>query len=385
MDFTLTDDQRMLQQMVRDFAQKEIAPVAAQLDERSEFPSDNIRKMAELGLMGMMIPPEMGGSGLDMLTYVLALEELAVACASTAVTMSVNNSLFCGPIKRFGTPAQQQQYLPPFARGEKLGAYCLSEPGTGSDAANQQTTAVQQGDRYLLNGVKNFITNGPHAQAFIVFAMTDKAARHKGITAFIVDRDAPGCKIGKIEKKLGIRASSTSEVVLDQCAVPAANRLGQEGQGFAIAMNTLDYGRIGIAAQALGIGRAAFEFARRYAGERQAFGQAISQFQAIQWKLADMAMKLEAARLLLHQAAWMADQQQPFSKQAAIAKLFASEAANWIAKEAVQVLGGYGYVCEFPVERFYRDAKITEIYEGTSEIQRLVIARAVLRELEAGN
>lgn len=381
MHFALTDEQRMLQQAVRDFAQREIAPAAARLDQASQFPAEHLPKLAEMGLMGMTVPVEFGGAGLGMLDYVLALEELSVACASTAVTMSVNNSLFCGPVLRFGSESQKRQYLPPFAAGQKLGAYCLSEPSTGSDAANQQTTAVKSGGMYRLNGRKNFITNGPHADALIVFAMTDKAKGHKGITAFIVEKGFKGFAVGKIEKKLGIRASSTSEILLDDCDVPEANRLGEEGQGFYIAMNTLDYGRIGIGTQALGIGRAAYEFARQYATERHAFGKAIADFQAIQWKLADMAVKLEAGRLLIHQAAWLVDQQQPMAKQAAIAKLFNSEAANWIAKEAVQVLGGYGFVCDFPVERYYRDAKITEIYEGTSEIQRLVIARNVLKEI----
>ncbi len=381
MHFALSDDHRMLQEAVRDFAQREIAPAAERLDQAAQFPTEHLPKLAEMGLMGMCVPTQWNGGGLDMLSYVLALEELSAACASTAVTMSVNNSLFCGPIYRFGTEDQKARYLKSYATGEKLGAYCLSEPASGSDAAALQTVAVREGNNYRLTGRKNFITNGPHADALIIFASIDKEKRHKGITAFIVEKEAKGFAIGKVEKKLGIRASSTSEVLLDDCVVPAANRLGEDGAGFSIAMNTLDYGRVGIATQALGIGRAAFEFARKYATERVAFGKPIADFQAIQWKLADMAVKLEAARLLVHQAAWMVDQGLNFTKQAAMAKLFASEAANWIAKEAVQVLGGYGYVCDFPVERYYRDAKITEIYEGTSEIQRLVIARQVLREL----
>ncbi len=383
MNFALTEEQRLLQQTVRDFATKEIAPAAERLDRDAQFPSEHLPKLAEMGLLGMTIPPELGGAGTDMMAYVLALEEISAACASTGVTMSVNNSLFCGPIFRYGSPAQQTHYLPDFAAGKKLGAYCLSEPGTGSDAANQQTVAVRNGDQYILTGRKNFITNGPHADAFIIFAMTDKTKRNKGISAFIVEKNFPGISVGKIEKKLGIRASSTSEIILQDCRVPLANRLGDEGAGFAIAMSTLDYGRIGIATQALGIGRAAYEFARKYATERVAFGQPICDFQAIQWKLADMAMQLEAGRLLIHQAAWMVDQKMRVGKQAAMAKLFNSEAANAIAKEAVQILGGYGYICDFPVERFFRDAKITEIYEGTSEIQRLVIARAVLKEIQA--
>lgn len=382
MDFQLSDEQKMLQEAVREFCRKEIAPKAGALDQSSTFPTQHLPKLAEMGLMGMCVPAAWDGAGMDMLSYVLALEELSAACASTAVTMSVNNSLFCGPIECFGTDAQKEQYLRPFARGEQLGAYCLSEPGTGSDAANQQTVAVKKGGAYRLTGRKNFITNGPHADAMIVFAMTDKEKRHKGISAFIVEKGFSGFSVGKVEKKLGIRASSTSEIVLEDCLVPEANRLAGEGEGFKVAMHTLDYGRIGIATQALGIGRAAYEYARQYSTERVAFGQPISKFQAIQWKLADMAMKLEAGRLLIYQTAWLADQHRPFTKQAAMAKLFNSEAANWIAKEAVQVLGGYGYSSEYPVERYYRDAKITEIYEGTSEIQRLVIAREVLREIQ---
>jgi butyryl-CoA dehydrogenase len=382
MHFALSDDQRMLRDAVRDFSQKEIAPTAARLDQESQFPSEHLAKLAEMGLMGMCVPERWGGGGTDMLHYVLALEELSAACASTAVTMSVNNSLYCGPVHRFGTDAQKERLLTPFASGQKLGAYALSEPSCGSDAAALETTITKDGADYVLNGRKNFITNGPHADATIIFATHDKDKRHKAISAFVVDKGTPGYAIGKIEKKLGIRASSTSEVLLDDCRVPAENLLGEEGGGFTIAMNTLDYGRIGIATQALGIGRAAYDFARQYATERQAFGGPISKFQAIQWKLADMALKLEAGRLLVHQAAWRVDQGQGCTKEAAMAKLFTSEAANWIAKEAVQILGGYGFVCDFPVERHFRDAKITEIYEGTSEIQRLVIAREVLRELQ---
>lgn len=381
MEFQLSEEQVMLQYMVRDFAQREVAPAAEALDAKSQFPAQHLPKMAELGLMGMMIPVEWGGAGMDTLSYVIALEEVSAACASTAVTMSVNNSLFCGPIAAFGNDAQKERYLRPFAAGKKLGAYALSEPGCGSDAAALQATATKKGNTYILDGRKNFITNGPHADAMIVFAATDKAQKHRGISAFIVEKGFKGFAVGKIEKKLGIRASSTCEIILDQCEVPAENMLGAEGEGFKIAMNTLDAGRIGIATQALGIGRAAFEYARKYATERHAFGQAIAGFQAIQWKLADMAVQLDAARLLVHRAAWMKDRGMPVSKEAAMAKLFASEAANAIATQAVQVLGGYGYVCDFPVERYFRDAKITEIYEGTSEIQRIVIARQVLKEI----
>ncbi len=381
MNFSLSDENKMIQQMARQFAQKELAPAAAELDAKGEFPSRHLPKMAELGLMGMMVPAEWGGSGLDTLAYVLALEEVSVACASTAVTMSVNNSLYCGPITKFGTDAQKEKYLRPFATGEKLGAYALSEPGTGSDAANQQTTAVKKGDKYILNGRKNFITNGPNADAMVLYAMTDKEKKHKGISCFIVDKNFPGFSIGKIEKKLGICASSTSEVVLENCEVPVENLLGKEGEGFTIAMSTLDSGRIGIGTQALGIARAAFEAARKYSTEREAFGKKIYEFGAIQDYIANMATQIDAARLLVHRAAWLKDQKLPFGKEAAMAKLFASETAMWVATKAIQVHGGYGYVKDYPVERFFRDAKITEIYEGTSEIQRLVICRHLIREI----
>lgn len=381
MDFSLSEENKMVQDMAKSFAQKEIAPIAAELDAKGEFPSKLIPKMAELGLMGMMVSPDWGGSGLDTLSYVLALEEISVACASTAVTMSVNNSLYCGPIERLGTDSQKEKFLIPFAKGEKLGAYALSEPGTGSDAANQQTTAFLKGDKYILNGRKNFITNGPHADAMIIYAMTDKAKRHKGISSFIVDKNSHGFSVGKIEKKLGICASSTSEIVLENCEVPKENILGGEGQGFGIAMDTLDSGRIGIATQAIGIARAAFEAAAKYSTEREAFGNTISEFQAIQHFLADMAVDIDAGRLLIHRAAFLKDKGKRVSKQAAMAKLFCSEAAMWIATKAIQIFGGYGYVKDYPVERHFRDAKITEIYEGTSEIQRLVIARNILKEI----
>lgn len=383
MDFQLSDDHKMIQQMARDFAQKEVAPVAAKLDETSAFPAAAVKKMAEIGFMGIMVPPELDGGGMDQLAYVLVLEEISAACASTAVTMSVNNSLYCMPIVKFGTEAQKQKYVRPFAQGLKLGAYALSEPGTGSDAANQRTVAVKQGDKYILNGTKNFITNGPNADAMIVFAMTDKEKKHKGISAFIVEKGFKGYSVGKVEHKMGIRASSTSEIVLTDCEVPAENLLGAEGQGFAIAMNTLDGGRIGIATQALGIARAAFESSTKYSTVREAFNQPISNFQMIQQKIADMAVKIDASRLLIHRAAWLKQNNLPHTKEAAMAKLFASEAATFVTKEAIQILGGYGYCCEYPQERYFRDAKITEIYEGTNEIQRVVIARNVLKELTA--
>ncbi len=383
MDFQLSDDHKMIQQMARDFAEKEVAPVAAKLDETSTFPAAAIKKMAEIGFMGIMVPQELSGGGMDQLAYVLVLEEISAACASTAVTMSVNNSLYCMPIVKFGTDAQKQKYVPEFAQGLKLGAYALSEPGTGSDAANQRTVAVKKGDKYILNGTKNFITNGPNADAMIIFAMTDKEKKHKGISAFIVEKGFKGYSVGKVEHKMGIRASSTSEIVLTDCEVPAENLLGAEGQGFAIAMNTLDGGRIGIATQALGIARAAFESSTKYSTVREAFNQPISNFQMIQQKIADMALKIDASRLLIHRAAWLKQNNLPHTKEAAMAKLFASEAATYVTKEAIQILGGYGYCCEYPQERYFRDAKITEIYEGTNEIQRVVIARNVLKELTA--
>ncbi|MBL7686268.1 MAG: acyl-CoA dehydrogenase [Deltaproteobacteria bacterium] len=381
MNYQLTDEQKMVQEMARSYAQKEIAPLAAELDVKSEFPSRFFPKMAELGLMGMMVPIEWGGAGLDTISYVLALEEISAACASTAVTMSVNNSLYCGILTKFGNDSQKEKYLKPYASGKKLGAYALSEPGTGSDAANQQTIAIKKGNQYILNGRKNFITNGPHADGMIVYAMTDKEKGAKGISAFIVEKNFPGFSVGKVEKKLGICASSTSEIVLDQCEVPAENLLSQEGKGFVIAMSTLDSGRIGIATQALGIARAAFEAALKYSNEREAFGKKIYEFGDIQNYLANMATQIEASRLLIHKAAWLKDQGKPFGKEASMAKLFASEAAMYVTNKAIQVHGGYGYCKEYPVERHYRDAKITEIYEGTSEIQRLVICRHLLKEI----
>jgi len=371
----------MIQGLARELAQKEIAQYASRADREGRFPKEGIQKLASLGLMGVAVPEDFGGSGLDNLATVLALEEIAAVCASTAVIMSVNNSLVCDPLKLFGTQAQKQKFLTPLARGEKLGCFCLSEPNAGSDAANQQTRAKKDGDSYVLSGTKNFITNGPQADAMIVFAMTDKEKRHKGISAFIVEKNFSGFNVGKVEKKMGIRASSTSEIVFKNCEVPVENRLGEEGDGFKIAMTTLDGGRIGIATQALGIARAAFETAAKYSTQREAFGQTISQFQGIQWKLADMAMNIDAARLLIHRAAWMKARGERVTKQAAMAKLFASEMAMNVTKDAIQVLGGYGYCREYPVERYFRDAKITEIYEGTSEIQRIVIAREVLKEI----
>ncbi|OLD62624.1 MAG: acyl-CoA dehydrogenase [Acidobacteria bacterium 13_1_40CM_2_68_5] len=380
MDFHLTREQDMLRETVRAFAEEVLKPRAAGLDRSREFPVDNYRRCAELGLCGMMVPEAYGGAGFDGVSYVIAIEEVSRACASTGVILSVNNSLFCAPILRFGNEAQRRKYLVPHARGERIGAYCLTEPQCGSDAAGLSTLARRSGDRYLLKGNKVFVTNGVAADTFVVYATLDPGLRHKGICAFIVERGFPGLSLGKPEHKLGITCSGSVEIVLDGCEVPAENLLGTEGEGFKIAMATLDGGRIGIAAQAIGIARAALEESLAYSQGRQAFGQRIADFQAIQWKLADMATEIEAARLLAYRAAWTRDHRERCSLETSMAKLFASEACMRAAREGVQIHGGYGYINEFTVERLFRDAKITEIYEGTSEIQRLVIAKEILRE-----
>ena len=378
-EFTLSREQEMTRESVREFAQSVLRPRAAAYDRSREFPRDNWKDCAAMGLAGMMVPEEHGGAGFDCISYVIAIEEVARACASTSVILSVNNSLFCGPVLRFGTDEQKKKYLGPHARGEKLGAYCLTEPGSGSDSAALRTRAVRKGDAYVLSGTKVFVTNGEAADAFLVYATLDPALKHKGIAAFIVERGYPGFRQGKPERKLGITCSGSVEIVLEDCVVPAANRLGAEGEGFKIAMATLDGGRIGIAAQALGIGQACLDEAIAYSRTREAFGKPIAELQAIQWKLADMATQLEAARLLVYRAGWARDHQERYSLEASMAKLFASEVCNRAAKEALQIHGGYGYINEYTVERLYRDAKITEIYEGTSEIQRLVIAKEVLK------
>src|SRR2546422_1701153 len=380
MDFHLTREQDMLRETVRAFAEEVLKPRAAGLDRSREFPVDNYRRCAELGLCGMMVPEAYGGAGFDGVSYVIAIEEVSRACASTGVILSVNNSLFCAPILRFGNEAQRRKYLVPHARGERIGAYCLTEPQCGSDAAGLSTLARRSGDRYLLKGNKVFVTNGVAADTFVVYATLDPGLRHKGICAFIVERGFPGLSLGKPEHKLGITCSGSVEIVLDGCEVPAENLLGTEGEGFKIAMATLDGGRIGIAAQAIGIARAALDESLAYSQGRKAFGQRIADFQATQWKLADMATELEAARLLAYRAAWLRDQQRRCSLETSMAKLFASEACMRAAKEGVQIHGGYGYIDEYAVERLFRDAKITEIYEGTSEIQRLVIAKEILKE-----
>jgi len=380
LNLDLTTEHLAILDMVREFAAKEIAPVAARYDRSREFPFENVRKCADLSLMGVMVPEEYGGSGLDTIAYTLVIEELSRACASTGVIVSVNNSLFCHPLQKFGTEDQKRRYLAPHARGEKIGCFCLSEPNAGSDAGNQQTTAARQDEGYLLNGTKNFITNGLGADTAIVFASTDRTKGHHGISAFIVERGFSGFRLGKDEVKLGITCSGSVEMVFEDCRVPAENRLGEEGEGFKIAMNTLDGGRIGIAAQAVGIARAALEEATRYSRQRKAFGKSISEFQAIQFMLADMATEIDAARLLAHRAAWLKDRGSRYTREASQAKLFASEVAMRSAIKGVQILGGYGYMNDYPVERYFRDAKITEIYEGTSEIQRLVIAGSLLKD-----
>ncbi|HXU13174.1 MAG TPA: acyl-CoA dehydrogenase family protein [Candidatus Binatia bacterium] len=380
MDFTLTREQEMLRETVRAFAEEVLKPRAAGLDRSREFPLDNYRRCAELGLCGMMVPEAYGGAGFDGVSYVIGIEEVSRACASTGVILSVNNSLFCAPILRHGSEAQKTKYLAPHARGERIGAYCLTEPQAGSDAGALRTMARRKGNTYVLSGSKVFVTNGVAAHTFIVYATLDPALRHKGICAFIVERDFPGLRLGKPEHKMGITCSGSVEIVLDECVVPAENLLGKEGEGFKIAMGTLDGGRIGIAAQAIGIAGAALEESLAYSRSREAFGRPIADFQAIQWKLADMATEIEAARLLAYRAAWTRDNRDRCSLETSMAKLFASEACMRAAKEGVQIHGGYGYINEYTVERLFRDAKITEIYEGTSEVQRLVISKEILRE-----
>lgn len=381
MDIFLLDEQhKMIRDAAREFARKEVAPKAKELDETGRFPSEIIAQLAEMGFMGMMVPDQYGGAGLDTLSYVIAMEEISAGCASTGVIMSVNNSLVCSPIEKFGNEAQKKKYLTPLAQGKKLGCFALSEPGNGSDAAALRTVAKKEGNSYVINGTKNFITNGREAEVCVLFATTDPSKGHKGITAFILEKGMPGFSVGKLEDKLGINASSTAQLHLENVKVPAENRLGDEGQGFKVALATLDGGRIGIAAQALGIAAAALEASKKFAREREAFGAPIAKLQGIQWHIADMATRLDAARLLTWRAAVKRDSGERYTREAAMAKLYASEMAMWLTTKAIQVHGGYGYIKEYPVERHFRDAKITEIYEGTSEIQRLVIGSAELAE-----
>lgn len=378
MDFSLTDEHKLLQQTAREFADNELKRDAAERDRNETFPHDHVKSMAELGLMGMTVSPEHGGAGLDTISYAIVIEELSRADASVGVICSVNNSLVCYGLEYHGSDHIKNKYLLPLAKGEKLGAFCLSEPDSGSDAAGMKTEAVRQGDNYIINGTKNWITNGANADYCIVYTKTDMTAGHRGISAFVVEKDYPGVQVSKKERKLGIRSSDTVSITFDDCEVPAQNRIGEEGAGFRIALKTLDGGRIGIAAQALGIAQASLTDAVAYAKERVQFGKPIAEFQAIQSMLADMDTELNAARLLTYQAAWLRDQKQSFTAAAAKAKLFASEVAVATSTRAVQIYGGYGYLKDYPVERYMRDAKITEIYEGTSEIQRLVIARDLL-------
>jgi butyryl-CoA dehydrogenase len=379
-DLELTPEQAMIRDTARDLAQKEILPKAAQIDQEHRFPKEIIARMAELGLMGVAVPEEWGGAGMDTVSYALAVEEISRACASTGVIMSVNNSLVCDPLLRYGSDDQKKAWLVPLAGGKKLGCFALSEPEAGSDAASQKTTARRDGDRWILNGTKNFITNGPVADLVVLFAMTDASKGHHGISAFLVPTDTPGLTLGRPDDKLGIRGAPSSQIFLTDCSLPADALLGGVGDGFKVAMSTLDGGRIGIAAQAVGIARAAFEDATHYALERKTFGQPIASHQAIQFKLADMCTEIDAARLLVWRAAVKKDGGGRYTTESSMAKVFASEVANRAAKEAVQIFGGYGYLTDFPVERHFRDAKITEIYEGTSEIQRLVIASNLLKD-----
>jgi len=375
----LNEDHKLLQKTVREFAETEVRPLAKQSDETGHFPRELFHKAAELGLTGVAFPEAEGGAGFDHIAYTIVIEEISRCCASTGVILSVQNSLFCDPLHRFGTEEQKKKFLLPFTRGEKIGCYALTEPQAGSNAAALQTRAVKRRDKYLIDGTKAWITNGGVADAAIVYTNTDPDQGEKGITAILVEKGTPGFKVGKEEKKLGINATACSELVFTECEVPETNRIGKEGEGYKVALSTLDGGRIGIAAQATGIAQGAFEAALRYAQERMAFGHPIAQFQAIQFMLADMATELDAARLLVRKAAWKQDHSARFSLEASTAKLFASEMATRVAHKAMQIHGGYGYSREYPVERAYRDARITEIYEGTSEIQRLVIASWVLR------
>lgn len=378
----LTQEHKLIRDIARDFAQHEIAPIAAHFDELGEFPRATIKKMGALGLMGLEVPEEYGGAGLDALAYVLAMTEIAKADVSHSTIMSVNNSLYCHGLLKFGTEAQKHKYVTPIATGQAIGAYSLTEPMSGSDASTMKSKAVRDGEHYVINGRKSWVTSGPVADYLVLFTMTQPELKHKGITAFIIEADRPGYIRGKTEPKLGIRASATCEIVYEDYRCPVDNRLGAEGDGFKIAMTVLDAGRIGIASQALGVAEAAFEAAVKYAQEREAFGQVIGQFQGIQWMLADMKTRIEAARLLIWNAALAKERTKTeggrYSLEASMAKLYASETAMWVTEKAIQIHGGMGYSKELPLERYFRDAKITEIYEGTNEIQRLVIARNVL-------
>lgn len=377
MDFRLSDEHKLLCEMYEKFAQNEVKPLAQEVDEEEKFPLETVKKLGRYGMMGIPFPKEYGGAGGDSLAYVMAVEELSKVCGTTGVVVSAHTSLCCSPIYEFGTESQKRKYLPKLLSGEYIGAFGLTEPGAGTDAAGQQTKAVLDGDHWVLNGTKIFITNAGHADIFIIFAMTDKSLGTRGISAFIVERTFEGFRVGNEEKKMGIRGSSTCELIMENCIVPKENLLGDINKGFKIAMKTLDGGRIGIAAQALGIGEGAIDEAVKYVKERKQFGKRISQFQNTQFKLADMRTRMQAAKWLVYAAAMKKDSGEPYSEDAAMAKLFAAEAASEVTRQAVQLFGGYGYTREYPVERMMRDAKITEIYEGTSEVQRMVIASAM--------
>lgn len=379
---SLSEEQEMVRNTAHEFSEKEIKPVASENDRNHRFPKEIVEKLGELGFMGMVAPEQYGGSGFDYFSYIIAMEEISKACAATGAIMSVNNSLVCDPINTLGDEEQKSKFLPALAAGKKLGCFMLSEPEAGSDPGSMHTRAVKKGKHYLLNGTKCWITNGAEADVAIVFASTDATKRNKGVSAFIVDMKSSGVTVGKLEDKLGIKASSTAQIYFEDCKVPASNLLGEEGDGFKIAMHTLDGGRIGIASQAVGIAQAALEESVRYAKERKAFGRPISNFQGLQFMIADMATRIEASRLLTWKAALMKDNGIRYWKHSAMAKLHASETAMWVTTKAVQIHGGYGYTTDYPVERFFRDAKATEIYEGTSEIQRNIIAKETLKEIQ---
>ena len=378
MKFELTEEHLMIQKAARDFAQNELLPGVIERDEHQKFPAEQIKKLGELGFLGMMVDPKYGGAGLDTISYVLAMEEISKVDASASVVMSVNNSLVCWGLETYGSEEQKQKYLTPMAKGEKIGAFCLSEPEAGSDATSQRTTAIDKGDHYLLNGTKNWITNGSTASYYLVMAQTDADKKHKGINCLIVEKGMPGFTIGPKENKLGIRGSDTHSLMFTDVKVPKANRIGEDGFGFKFAMKTLSGGRIGIASQALGIASGAYELALAYSKQRKAFGKEISKHQAIQFKLADMATQIEAARLMCLKAAWLKDKHENYDLAGSMAKLYSSKVAMDTTIEAVQIHGGYGFVKEYHVERLMRDAKITQIYEGTSEVQKIVISRAVI-------
>jgi butyryl-CoA dehydrogenase len=375
--FYLNEEQKMIQAMVRDFARETLLPTAAERDRTGEFPKENLRKMGELGLMGMSVPPEYAGAGVDTVSYAVALQEVAYACASTAVIMSVQNSVACGPINLFGSDYLKQAYLKTLATGKKIGSFALTEPEAGSDPASQKSKAHRDGESYIINGTKRFITAGKNSDLTVVTAYTDREKKHHGISAFVVEKGTPGFLVGKEEDKLGLRAADTAELIFEDCRIPKENLLGKEGDGFVIAMASLDEGRIGIACQSVGLAQACLDAAVSYAKERIQFNRPISQFQGIRWMIADMATQIEAARLLALDAAAMKDRGEDFTEAASKAKLYASEMANRIAYQALQIHGGYGYIKEFPVERYYRDARVFTLYEGTSEIQRIVIAKHV--------